>query len=165
MERAGKTKRTLVIGLGNSLIGDDAFGSRVVERLRSGTPDALPHAELVEAHTDLLELIDRFPAYERVVLVDAVLDPSGKLGSPGRVVLADEESMAAWSEASPSAHQFSPLLAVRLFRSLNPSATTRIFLVGLCVDRLAFPSEVNSGCCVLNEEAVISGAAMVCELV
>ena len=147
MERPGKNKRTLVIGLGNSLIGDDAFGSNVVERLRSGVPNALPHAELVDAHTDLLGLIDRFTAYERVVLVDAILDPAEKLGSPGHVVLVDEESMVAWSEASPSAHQFSPLLAVRLFRSLNPSATTRICLVGLCVGRLALPSAVNAGCC------------------
>jgi hydrogenase maturation protease len=164
MEMAGKDKKTLVIGLGNSLIGDDAFGSGVVERLRSADPDTLPHAELVDAHTDLLALIDRFLSYERVVLVDAILDPSEKLGSHGRVVLVDEESMVTWSEASPSAHQYSPLLAVRLFRSLNPSATTRIFLVGLCVDRLVLPSAVNAGCCALNEEAVTAGAVMVREL-
>jgi len=132
--------------------------------LRSGVPNALPHAELVDAHTDLLGLIDRFPAYERVVLVDAILDPAEKLGGPGSVVLVDEESMVAWPEASPSAHQFSPLLAVRLFRSLNPFATTRIFLVGLCVDRLALPSAANAGCCALNEEAVTTGAVMVREL-
>jgi hydrogenase maturation protease len=97
-----------VIGLGNPPVGDDAFGSRVLKPLRSQAAWALRHAELVDAHADLLGLIDRFPDYERVILVAAFLDPAAELGNPGRVALADEEALAAWPETSPSAHQLSP---------------------------------------------------------
>ncbi len=68
--------------------------------------------------------------------MDAVLDPEGKLGLPGRVVAIEEESLQSWSEASEGVHQMSPLLGIRLFRVLYPEAQTRIHIIGLCVDRI-----------------------------
>jgi hypothetical protein len=37
---------------------------------------------------------------------------------------------------SQSIHQMSPLLAVKLFRTLHPEAQTQITLIGLIIDRL-----------------------------
>jgi len=43
----------------------------------------LPHGiSLVDAHTDLLNHIQDFAAYDRVVLIDAILDADSKLGRP-----------------------------------------------------------------------------------
>jgi hydrogenase maturation protease len=164
MKMPGNNRKTLVLGLGNSLIGDDAFGSKVVAQLRSAANVPLPHAELGDAHTDLLGRIDGFSEFECIVLVDAILDPGRKLGPSGSVVLVDEKSMQDWPKDSSGVHRLSPMLAVRLFRSLYPNADTRIFLVGLCIDRLAMPSEDGTGACVLSEEAVACGARMVREL-
>lgn len=129
--------RTLLVALGNPLSGDDGFGARVMERLRSAAEGFPTGVSLVDAGTDLLNHIESFAEYDRVVLMDAVLDPEGKLGRPGRVVALDEESLQSWSEVSEGVHQMSPLLGVKLFRVLHPEAQTRIHIIGLCVNRIS----------------------------
>jgi hydrogenase maturation protease len=137
--------RTLILGLGNPLSGDDGFGAKVLDTLRH--PQTLdthscpeqtisPGASLVDAHTDLLNHIEDFAKYDSVLLVDAILDPDNKIGHPGQVVVLRESEFLSWSETSPSVHQMSPLVAIRLYRQLYPNTQTRIFLVGLLVDNL-----------------------------
>ena len=124
-------KKTLVLGLGNPLSGDDGFGRRVLERLREG--DLPPGATLADAYTELLNRLEDFARYDQVLLIDAVLDPERRQGEPGRV---EVQALQSWRDDSPSAHQVSPLMAVKLFRLLHPEARTRILLVGLLVDEI-----------------------------
>ncbi len=127
-------KRILVLALGNPLAGDDGFGSLVLEQLQRA---ALPPAILLQdASTDLLSRIADFPEYSQVVLIDTILDPEGKLGKPGPIAVYDEAAFIAWPETSPSVHQVSPLLAVKLFRTLYPESRSQIKLVGLVVDHI-----------------------------
>jgi hydrogenase maturation protease len=125
------------VGLGNPLSGDDGFGSRVLEMLQRTRTTLPPNTTLADAHTDLLNHIEAFSEYDCVVLIDAVLDPEGKLGPPGRIVVMGEAAFQSWPETSQSVHQVSPLLAVNLFRRLHSSAQTQITLVGLVVDQIA----------------------------
>lgn len=129
-------KKTLILGLGNPLSGDDGFGARVLERLRQNEPEAPHGVHMADAHTDLLNHLEDFARYDCIVLIDAILDPEGKQGEPGRVAAIDETVFQSWPEASQSVHQVSPLLAVKLFRQLHPDAGSRIVLVGLFVDRV-----------------------------
>jgi hydrogenase maturation protease len=125
------------VGLGNPLSGDDIFGPDVLEQLRQSETRLSPGAIMVDAHTDLLNHIEDFEKYDSVLLIDAVLDPEGLLGKPGGIVVLNEERLQSFSEASQSIHQMSPLLAVKLVRTLHPEAQTRITLIGLIIDRLA----------------------------
>ena len=134
--RQSRSPKTLILGLGNPLSGDDGFGARVLDLLHRNGTEFLPDVTLVDAHTDLLNHIESFAAYDRVVLVDAILDPENKLGNPGQIVVLHEKEFVAWSEASSSAHQMSPILSVKLFRQLYPAAQTQIILTGLLVDGL-----------------------------
>jgi hydrogenase maturation protease len=129
-------RKTLVLGLGNPLSGDDRFGARVLDLLHQNHTELPPDVLLEDAHTDLLNQIDTFAECDRVVLIDAILDPEGKKGKPGRVLVMAEDEFLSWPEASQSVHQVSPLLAVKLFRILHPAAQTQITLVGLIVDRI-----------------------------
>jgi len=124
--------RLLIVALGNELCGDDGFGPAVLARLRDD-PELAPHADLLLAGTDLLGNIQRFPDYDEVVLLDAVLAPD----RAGEVLLFEEQELLAWPADAPSGHQLSPLLALRLFRTLHPAAPTQIRLLGLCVDAIA----------------------------
>ena len=145
-------KKTLLAGLGNPLSGDDGFGPRVIERLRES---ALPcGVTLLDAGTDLLNHIESFAEYEQVVLIDAILDPERKLGASGHVEIVEERAFSSWPETSQSVHQMSPLLGVRLFRTLHPEAKTEICLVGLFVDQVSLsPLYLTPGC--LDEAAAI----------
>ena len=124
--------RSLVVGLGNPLQGSDGFGAAVLERLGAerGLP---PETELLDATTDLLACLDRFPAFNLIVLVDAVLGPS-----PREVIVVEEESFGSWGTHATSGHEMSPLVAVKLFRTLQPDSPTRIVLIGLRVDAASF---------------------------
>lgn len=122
--------RTLVIGIGNPLLGPEAFGPAVVDRLRA-RPDVPATVELLDAHTDLLASLDRFLDAEHVVLVDAFLG-----AGTGAVVVVDEPTFTGWSTESPGSHALSAAMAVRLFRTLTPSATVRLTLVGLDIDHV-----------------------------
>lgn len=131
-----KNRKTLIVGLGNRLIGDDRFGAQVLERLHQNGTDLLPGVSLTDAHTDLLNCLEDFPEYDLVVLIDAILDPESRLGPPGGIVPLDEEAFESWPETSQGVHQISPLLTVKLFRRLHPEAQTQIALVGLLVDQV-----------------------------
>jgi hydrogenase maturation protease len=158
------SRRTLVIGLGNPLLGDDAFGPRVIERLRLEAAGSLHDADLLDAYTDLLGQIDLFPAYEQVVLVDAILIPEGRESRIGQVQVLDEEAVQALPATSPSVHQFSPVLALKLFRSLHPHAATQIRLVGLCTSRVSIDSGTVASPGAIGAEVISAGAAKVFEL-
>ena len=169
----------LVLGLGNRLVGEDGFGSAVIEMLR-GRPDLPAAVDLVDAHTDLLAQVEMLGAYDEVVLVDVVIgapgtpDPSGE-GGPGppkpdvarraesgeggghagAIAVVDEETFMRWPESSPSCHQISPLLAVKLFRALHPEAATRITLVALHADELRAAPGVAASVVAAGGEAVL----------
>jgi hydrogenase maturation protease len=49
-------KKTIVIGLGNPLCGDDGFGSLILDLLKKAAPH--PNVEFKDAHTDLLGEIE-----------------------------------------------------------------------------------------------------------
>jgi len=153
--------KRLVLGLGNRLVGDDGFGSAVIEMLRA-RPDLPANVELVDAHTDVLAHVETLGSYEDVVLVDVVIDgpgspkPNGEGGgSPGDVAVVNEETFMRWPETSPSCHQISPLVAVKLFRALQPRATTRITLVALHADVLRVGPGVAASAVVAGAEAVV----------
>ena len=142
--------RRLVLGLGNPLLGEDGFGSAVIAWLRR-RPDLPPAVDLLDAHTDLLAHLDTFGTYDEVVLVDAVIG-SGPFGD---VAVVDEETFMRWPEASPSCHQISPLLAVKLFRALQPQAATRLVLVALQADVVRAAPGVAPSVVAAGGEAVV----------
>ena len=143
-------RRRLVLGLGNPLLGDDGFGSAVIELLRQ-RPELSAAVDLVDAHTDLLAQVETLGSYDEVVLVDVVIGA----GRPGDVEVVDEETFMRWPETSPSCHQISPLLAVKLFRALQPQAATRITLVALHADAVRAAPGVAASVVAAGGEAVV----------
>lgn len=96
-----------VVGVGNSLAGDDGAGNAVVSRLRKIYPDR-EDILLHNLETDPLELWDVLPTARRFIFVDALAGkPSGRLVCAGR-----RGARRAWA---PSLHQMDlPTVVVRL---------------------------------------------------
>lgn len=61
--------RVLIVGYGNPLRGDDGFGYRAAERLRSEIDD--PEVEIVALHQLTPELMDPLSRAEIAVFIDA----------------------------------------------------------------------------------------------
>jgi hydrogenase maturation protease len=85
----------VVSGVGNRVMGDDAAGPIVIDRLVGRVPDGVV---LVESVGDATHLLETWRDKETVVLVDAVV--SG--GTPGTVHRIDgmDGFPAAWRSAS-----------------------------------------------------------------
>lgn len=65
--------RTLVLGIGNTLLGDEGVGVAVVEHLR--TQGALPaDVDLIDGGTGSLVLLEPMHQARRMILVDATAD-------------------------------------------------------------------------------------------
>ena len=106
-------KKTLILGLGNPILTDDGVGIRVVHALRARTLPA--GVFFAEAGIGGLRLLETIAGYERVILVDAILNPKGR---PGEICLLQPRDLRT-SLHSGSAHDLSFSDALNLGRELG----------------------------------------------
>jgi hydrogenase maturation protease len=101
-------KSSLVIGLGNRLVNEDAAGLLFFDTLRAVVPED-GDVEFLEGGTDLLRLGARMRDRELILLIDAVDQASATL----RVLAHDAPEL---SEAQQHVHHLSAVQALNLIR-------------------------------------------------
>lgn len=72
--------KTLVFGLGNTILSDDGVGIKVVRELAKRMQDAGPEIEFTEGSVGGLAILDVIAGYDRLVLVDSIKTTEGKPG-------------------------------------------------------------------------------------
>jgi hydrogenase maturation protease len=115
---------TVVIGLGNPLMGDDGLGLAVLERLRAeGVP---PDVELVDGGTWGLALLPVIESATRVLLIDAI--DTG--GAPGSLHALERAEIPRYLATRVSPHQvdLQDVLALAELRGTLPQETVAIGL-------------------------------------
>jgi len=86
-------KKTLILGLGNILLGDEGVGVRVAEQLISHPlPDSV---EVIDGGTAGYELLNFFEGREKVIIVDAVKteDIPGSVYKVDLSILEEDDTM------------------------------------------------------------------------
>lgn len=74
-------KQTLILGIGNYLMGDEGIGVHVAKAMMDQIlPD---HVDVLDGGTGGFHLLEYFENYEHVILIDATLDGKG----PGTIRL------------------------------------------------------------------------------
>jgi hydrogenase maturation protease len=119
--------KTLVIGLGSDVLGDDAFGLIVAQKLLDKGLDCL--ADIRLSCESGMKLLDHLLDYEKVIIVDSYLDPKGEAGKILTLPVEEDKTCA------PCIHFFSIGQALALGRHLG----------------LRVPSEVKAFAVVINE--------------
>ncbi len=109
---------TLVIGLGNPILGDDGVGWVIAEKVR----EALDGRSLQGVKVDFaslggLSLMERLTDTERVILIDSMFTGQKPIGSVSRFMLSELPDMNAGHSAS--AHDTSLRNALKVGRSMN----------------------------------------------
>ncbi len=122
-------KPTLVIGLGNPLMGDEGAGWHVAERLASD-PRLPESAEVICGGTDLLRYAGQMEGRSRVIIVDAVQDDA----EPGSVS-ALEEARPELDERQEHAHHLSAWQSMKLLKMIM---SVRFTLLGISISSAAF---------------------------
>ena len=84
--------RTIILGVGNPICGDDAVGLHVVQQLRRRVDD--PDVTIEEAMTGGLPLVERLAGYDRAIIIDSIRDGNAEEGDVRRLT-ADAFTSAA----------------------------------------------------------------------
>ncbi len=124
---------TLILGLGNPMLGDDGFGWRVVEHLQADNHLAQGENGAVVEMDCLavggLALMERMVGYERVILVDAL---SSGQAPTGTVTTFPIEALPDPQQGHmSSAHDVSLRTALELGRRLGAPLPTQILIIAV----------------------------------
>ena len=104
--------KTLVLGLGNPLLGDDAIGLKVAAIVRERL-SARDDVEVHEEEAGGLRLMERLSGYDRAILVDAIVSD----GVPGEIRLLNPDEVP--TQRTAIAHGIDLPGALALGRSLG----------------------------------------------
>ena len=127
--------KILVIGMGQTLRGDDAAGSEAVRRWQADYPATASRAEVTVEFSELpgLALLDLLDGYDAGILVDAV-QTTAAAGTIFRLGLAELES---FDTAAKSAHGWGVAESLELDQQLNRSRPPRLVrIVGIQAQQL-----------------------------
>ncbi len=111
--------RVAVIGIGQSMRGDDAAGLEAVRAWRTAFPATAANPDLTIENAEMpgLGLLDLLEGNQAAIIVDAVQSGSG----PGTIHEATPDTLEAFAADSKSAHGWGAAETLRLGRKLDPS--------------------------------------------
>lgn len=112
--------KTLILGLGNSILTDDGVGPQVAKELE-GRLDQ-PEVTVIEGSLGGLNLLDLLTGYDRAIIIDAIETVGGKAGQIYRLDLAALD--ATRHAASP--HDVNFATALELGKKLDLALPQKI---------------------------------------
>lgn len=125
--------KTLLIGLGNPILGDDGVGWRVAEELKrklEANPPILQSQVAVECFSlGGLSLMERLVGYDRAIIVDAINLGRGPVGEVRCFDLNDLPNPASGHLAS--AHETNLSTALAVGRAMNAHLPEKITIVAI----------------------------------
>jgi hydrogenase maturation protease len=123
--------RTVIIGLGNPLLGDDGIGLAALQRLRAewSLPDSV---ELLDGGIWGMRLLPDIEEADRLVLVDAI----DVAAVPGTLQVLERDEIPRYLETKLSPHQVDlrDVLALADLRGTLPRETVAIGLQPAAVE-------------------------------
>lgn len=133
--------KTIVVGLGNPILGDDGVGWKVAAEVKqqlSSRPPPLLKGEENEVDVDFLSLggislMEHLIGYERAILIDAVTSDQ----AIGLVIVSNLNEMPDYSAFHiASAHDTSLQNALKLGKSMGVSLPKEVIVIGIATDRI-----------------------------
>src|SRR5512143_547868 len=122
--------RLTVIGIGQTMRGDDAVGIEAVHRWQRLFPGTAARSDIEVQFAELpgLGLVDLIDGFDAAVLVDAV----GSVDAAGQVYRLAPEELESFGTGGKTAHGWGVAETLQLDRRLNPEhAVIRIRLIGI----------------------------------
>ena len=105
--------KTLVLGMGNSILSDDGVGIHVAHELANQLNN--PQVTVSETNTTGLGLLDSIVGYDKVIIIDAIQTEKGQAGKIHR--MSTEDFSLTKHLSSP--HQINLATALELGKMLN----------------------------------------------
>lgn len=137
-KRNQSPEQTLIVGVGNPLLGDEGIGCLVIERLSQMSMPA--DVSIVDCGCDLLNLASYIDRPQRIIVIDAVR----AAGKPGQIYRFDFNELDEIQTKSASAHQLRMVDALRLLKQTYRSLTCcEITIIGIEPGALGLSTELS----------------------
>ncbi len=134
--------KTLLVGLGNPILGDDGVGWKVIEQVQANLENRALNVDLDCLSLGGLSLMERVIGYERVILVDAMATGQCPAGSVQVIPLEALPNPSAGHSAS--AHDVSLLTALQTAKAMGLPVPQIVEVVAIETDRVYDFSEALS---------------------
>ena len=121
--------KTLVLGLGNPILGDDGVGWKVAEQIQSRIQKLAPSVEVDFASLGGLSLMERMLGYSYVVLIDSMETGESPAGTVKVFPLVELSNPMAGHSAS--AHDASLVTALQAAQALGADVPARVDVVSI----------------------------------
>jgi len=117
--------KSIVLGIGNPIIGDDGVGFRVIEALEKDPPPG--DVSLAACDVSGLAILDLIVDFDQAVLVDAIQTVNGIPGTVYRLELADFNT----TKHTISPHDMDLPTALALGRKMDLKTPDKISIVAI----------------------------------
>ncbi len=123
--------KTLIVGLGNPILGDDGVGWKVAEEVEQRLPKSPKTSEVSVDYISLggLSLMERLIGYEHAIVIDAIGTGQHPIGAAYHFRLDDLYDPT--SGHTTAAHDVSLSTAIQIGRSLGAALPDRIDVVAI----------------------------------
>jgi len=127
--------KTLILGLGNPILGDDGVGLRVASALEGRLNR--PEVTVTETSVVGLDFLDLLAGYDRAIIIDAIQTKEGKVGQVYRL---EPEAFNATRHAS-TPHDVNFATALELGNRLGLALPQQIVIFAIEVENVSSFSE------------------------
>ena len=107
--------KTLILGIGNSVLGDDGVGVHVVQELAKKIRDE--NVDIKDVSFDGLNLLELIVGYDKLIVIDAIMSEGGKVGEIYRL---KPEKACEPAHLSTSPHHFNLAGTLEMGKRLFP---------------------------------------------
>ena len=107
--------RTLVLGIGNPILGDDGVGFHIAQELAKEIKDE--NIDVKDTSICGLNLLELIVGYDKVIIIDAVMTENGEVGE---IYQLRPENIEEPAYSIISAHHLNLLTTFKLGRELFP---------------------------------------------
>jgi hydrogenase maturation protease len=122
--------KTIVLGVGNQILGDDGVGIHVVNELKKQIRN--PNITVDEAITGGMNLLELLLGYDKAIIVDAVKTKDGENGEVKRIPLCDFSTMH-----SCNPHDVSLIEAIEMAKKIGEDRIPReIIVIGITMKEI-----------------------------
>lgn len=116
--------KTLVLGIGNPILSDDAVGLRVIDELQNFSPGA--EVQLLKDSSAGINLLEILSGFDRAILVDAIQTGT----EPGTVFCLTPEDIPA-RQKTPHLHNLDLLQVLVLGKELAPAMPSEVSIIAI----------------------------------
>jgi len=122
--------KTIILGVGNQILGDDGVGVHVANELQKHIQD--PNITIDEAITGGMNLLDLLLGYDKAIIIDAVKSETGENGEVKRIPLNDFSTMH-----SCNPHDVSLTEAIEMAKKLGEAKIPKeIIVIGIMMKQI-----------------------------